>query len=152
MANTFKFHVRHGSDPFRKGVGHLHVEENETIRLELPTTSEKQTQTSPAIRNVMLCETSKRFKERLRTWTCPVLEINFSRSPIFLAFSLIILMVPVPTTLPWEWVFKGIAIVGCFFYSLVVPLARLLIEFEDDTYVCGEIAESILEHHTHILT
>lgn len=150
MANTFKFHVRHGSDPFRKGVGCLHVE-NETIRLELPTLAEKQNQTAPAIRNVRLCDTSHRFKEMLRTWTCPVLEINFSRSPIFLAFSLIILMFPVPTTLPWEWVFKGIAITGCFFYSLVVPLARLLIEFEDDTYVCGEIAESILEaYHTQI--
>lgn len=150
MAHTFKFHVRHGSDPFRKGIGHLHVDD-ETIRLELPTLSEEHTQTSPAIRNVMLCDTSQRFKERLRTWICPGLEIDFSRSPIFLTFSLIILMVPVPTTLPWEWVFKGIAVAGCFFYSLVVPLARLLIEFEDDTYVCGDIAESILEaHHTQI--
>ena len=151
--NTFKFHVRHGSYPFlRKGVGCLHVEEDATIRLELPTLSEEHIQkTSPAIRNVMLCDTSQRFKEMLRTWTCPVLEIDFSRTPIFLAFSLIILMFPVPTTLSWEWVFKGIAIAGCFFYNLVVPLARLVIEFEDDTYVCVEIGERILEaHHTQI--
>ncbi|MYB94217.1 hypothetical protein F4054_04780 [Candidatus Poribacteria bacterium] len=150
MATTFKFHVQHGSDSFRKGIGQLHVEE-ETIRLELPTTSEKQIQISPAIRNVRLCDTSRGLKEMLQTWTLPTCEIDLSRFPMFLAFALIILMVPVPTTLPWESVFKGIAIAGCFFYCLVVPLVRLLIEFEDDTYVCGDIAESILEvHHTQI--
>ena len=148
--NTFKFHVRHGSDQFRKGVGHLHVED-ETIRFELPVKSEEQIQTSPAIRNVMLCDRSKSLKETLRTRTLPV-EVDFSRFPIFLAFSLIILMFPISTTLPWEWIFKGIAIAGCFFYTLAVPFVRLLIEFEDDTYVCGEIAESILDaHHTQIL-
>lgn len=146
MANTFKFHVRHGSDPFRKGVGHLHVDDDETLRFELPVKSEEHIQTSPAIRNVMLCDRSMSLKETLRTWTLPV-EVDFSRFPMFFAFSLIILMFPVPATLSWEWIFKGIAIAGCFFYSLVVPLARLLIEFEDDTYVCGEIAERILEAH-----
>lgn len=150
MATTFKFHVQHGSDRFRKGIGQLHVEE-ETIRLELPITSEKRIQTSPAIRNVRLCDKSKSLKEVLQTWTLPTCEIDLSRFPMFLALALIILIFPVPATLPWESVFKGIAIAGCFFYSLVVPLVRLLIEFEDDTYVCGDIAESILEsHHTQI--
>ena len=148
MAHTFKFHVRHGSAPFRKGVGHLHVEEK-TIRFELP--AEEQTQASPAIRKVMLCDRPTNLKETLRTWTLPV-EVDFSRVPMLFAFSLIILMFPVPATLPWEWVFKGIAITGCSFYTLAVPLVRILIEFEDDTYVCGEIAHSVLdEYHTQIL-
>ena len=148
--HTFKFHVRHGSDPFCKGVGCLHVED-EMLRIELPVKSEAQIQTSPAIQNVMLCDRSKRLREALRTWTLPI-AVDLSRFPMFLAFSLIILMFPVPTTLPWEWIFKGIAIAGCFFYTLAVPLVRLLIEFEDGTYVCGEIAENILDvPHTQIL-
>jgi hypothetical protein len=33
-----------------------------------------------------------------------------------------------------------------------VPLVRLLIVFEDDGYVCGEVAHSVFdEHHTRIL-
>ena len=146
MTHTFKFHVQHGSDQFRKGTGRLHVED-ERIRLDLPVKSEKQLQTSPVIQNVMLCGKSKNLK-----WTLPVIEVDFSRFPMFLAFSLIILMFPTSATLPWEWVFKGVALAGCFFYTLVVPLARLLIEFEEDTYVCGEIDQRVLdEHHTYIL-
>ena len=149
--NTFKFHVRHGdSDQFRKGVGHLHIED-ETIRFDLPVKSEEQIQTAPAIRNVMLCDRSKCLREALRTWTLPV-AVDFSRLPMSLAFSLIILMFPVSVTLPWEWIFKGIAIAGCVFYSLAVPFVRLLIEFEDDTYVCGDIDHRVLDaHHMRIL-
>ena len=145
MTNTFKFHVQHGSDQFRKGTGRLHVED-ERIRLELPVKSEKHLQTSPSIQNVILCDKSKSLKRIFRRRTLPAFEVDFSRFPMFLAFSLIILMFPTSATLPWEWVFKGIAIAGCFFFTLVVPLVLLLIEFEDG-YVCGEIAESILDAH-----
>lgn len=151
MANIFKFHVRHGSEPFQRGTGKLLIED-EVIRFMLPIKSGQEIQTSPVIRNVMLCGKFKGIRRPLRQWKLPTLEINFSRLPIFLAFSLVMLMLPVPITLPLEWIFKGLAIVGGFFYILVVPLARLLVEFEDENYVCGEIAHSVLdEHYTRIL-
>ena len=151
MRNRFKFHVQHGSDDqFRKGgVGWLHVED-ERLRLELPI--QLADQTSLEIRNVRRCDTSKGLTETLRTRTWPAVELNFSRLPVFLACALVLLMCPVPEVLPWEWLFKGIGIVGCFYHLLVVPLVRLLIEFEDSGYVCGEIAGAALdEHHTRIL-
>lgn len=151
MTNTFKFHVKHGSDPFRKGTGRVHIDEDETIRFELPVKAD-QVQTSPKIRNVMLCDKSISPKLAFRAWTLPTLELDFSRLPMFLAFLLLTLILPVPAALAWEWIFKGLAIAGCFFYILVLPLGRILIEFEDDSYVCGELAQRVLdEHYIHIL-
>ena len=120
MRNTFKFHIRHGSDQFQTGIGWLQIEK-ETIRLQLPTQSAEHIDTCPEIRNVHVCDTSKRLTETLRTRTLPVFKINFSRTPVFMAFGLAILMCPVPEALPWEWVFKGSALAGCFF---ILSLSR----------------------------
>ena len=147
MSHTFKFHVRHGSDQFRRGVGSLHIEDEE-IRLELPTKStasiQEQYQMSPKIQGVMVCEKPKK-------WRFPALEL--SQLPKFIALTLFMLMIPLPEIVPWPWVFKGIGVVGCFNYILVESVTRLIVEFEDKTYVCIDIADRFLnENHIRILT
>ena len=146
--NTFKFHVRHGSARFHKGVGSLHIEEDGRIQLELPMKStepvHKQYQMSPKIEKIMVCEDPKK-------WRFPMLEL--SQLPKFIALSLLMLMVPFPETVPWPWVFRGIGVLVCFNYILVESVARLIVEFEDNTYVCIEIADKVLhQNHARILT
>ena len=146
--NIFKFYVRHGSDRFHTGVGYLHIEEDAGIQLELPMKSTERMQEghqmSPKIQKVLVCKKPEK-------WSVPTLD--FSQLPKFIAFALSLLMIPLPETVPWSWVFRGIGVVGCFYFILVEPFARLLVEFEDDTYVCIDIADKVLnENHTRILT
>ena len=146
--NTFKFHVLHGSDPFQKGTGYLHIEEDEEIRLELSmkstTSMQDPYQTPPKIQKIMVCEKPQK-------WSFPPLEL--SQLPKFIALSLFMLMIPLPEAVPWPWVFRGIGVVGCFNHILVESVARLIVEFEDNTYVCIEIADHVLnQNHTRILT
>ena len=148
MVNTFKFHVRHGSDRFHKGVGSFHIEEDGKIQLELPMKStepiQEQYQMSPKIEKIMVCENPKK-------WSFPTLEL--SQLPKFIALTLFMLMIPFPETVPCPWVFRGIGIMGCFNHILVESVARLIVEFEDKTYVCIEIADKVLnQNHTRILT
>ena len=153
--NGFKIRVLHGSgfcEGFCEGVGRLYIHEDETIRFEL-SGGQRQTTSPPAdIRNLMLCKSKQSLREILRTRTTWPVELNFSRLPVFLACALVLLMCPVPealsSELPSAWILKGISVLMCFNYLLVVPLARLLVEFEN-AYLCFAIDKRVLD--THIL-
>lgn len=140
MSGGFKFHVHHGSKPYKKGTGLLDIDAN-GVHLELPVETAGCTEIAPKIQNVVHCQGRPKIG---RPWCLPTLEIDVSRLPIFIVCALIIFMLP--ETLAQNWGFKAIGIMGCFYHILLVNLTRIVIEFEDNRYVCGEIDRRVCKH------
>ena len=144
MQERFKFYVQHGSTPYRKGTGYLDISGDEVDRLALPVQTTAAVEKAPKIRNVMLCANESTTSN---PWQLPAFEIDLARLPIFIAATLMIMLI-FPATVPLSWLFKGIGGIGCFYHILVVRvrLTRIIIEFEDNRYVCGEVNGQVCKH------
>lgn len=142
MQDRFKFHVQHASTPYRKGTGYIDIIGDEVARLELPVQTTAGVEKAPKIRNVIPCVNQHATSQPRQL---PAFEIDLSRLPIFIA-SILMIILMLPETIPLSWLFKGIGGIGCFYHILVVRLTRILIEFEDNRYVCGEVNGRVCKH------